>query len=74
MGQRRKKLCSEPNKLDRLRRFTFYMKLTYEQKLKAYKDWKSNLKSPRTIAKELHVKHSTVEYFLKSADRHSTIY
>ena len=50
------------------------MKLTYEQKLKAYKDWKSNLKSPRTIAKELHVKHSTVEYFLKSADRHSTIY
>ena len=50
------------------------MKLTYEQKVKAYKDWKSNLKSPRTIAKELHVKHSTVEYFLKSADRHSTIY
>lgn len=50
------------------------MKLTYEQKLKAYKDWKSNLKSPRTKAKELHVKHSTVEYFLKSADRHSTIY
>ena len=33
-----------------------------------------SLKSPRTIAKELHVKHSTVEYFLKSADRHSTIY
>lgn len=48
------------------------MKLTYEQKLKAYKDWKSNLKSPRTIARKLHVKHSTVEYFLKSADRHGT--
>ncbi|MCI7445063.1 MAG: hypothetical protein MSA78_01830, partial [Solobacterium sp.] len=46
--------CSEPLKLDKLRRFTFYMKLTYEQKLKAYQDWKSNLKSPVTIAKELH--------------------
>lgn len=29
------------------------MKLTYEQKLIAYKDWKSNLKSTETIAKEL---------------------
>ncbi|MDY4791895.1 MAG: hypothetical protein SO237_04930, partial [Erysipelotrichaceae bacterium] len=47
------KVCSEPLKLDKLRRFTFYMKLTYEQKLKAYQDWKSNLKSSVTIAKEL---------------------
>lgn len=29
------------------------MKLTYGHKLKAYKDWKSNLKSLETIAKEL---------------------
>lgn len=46
------------------------MKLTYEQKLKAYKDWKSNLKSPRTIANELHVNRSTVLNFLKLADKH----
>lgn len=48
------------------------MKLTYEQKLKAYKDWKSNLKSLGTIPRELRVKHSTVEYFLRLADRHGT--
>ena len=46
------------------------MKLTYEQKVKAYKDWKNNLKSPRTIANELHVNRSTVLNFLKLADRH----
>ena len=44
------------------------MKLTYEQKLKAYQDWKSNLKSPGTIANELHVNRSTVLNFLKSYD------
>lgn len=48
------------------------MKLTYEQKLKAYQDWKSNLKSPGTIANELHVNRSTVLNFLKLADRHGT--
>ena len=48
------------------------MKLTYEQKLKAYKDWKSNLKSPRTIARELHAGETVVRYFLRLADRHGT--
>ena len=48
------------------------MKLTYEQKLKAYQDWKSNLKSPGTIANELHVNRSTVLNFLKLADKHGT--
>ena len=46
------------------------MKLTYEQKLKAYQDWKNNLKSPGTIANELHVNRSTATYFLRLADRH----
>lgn len=41
------------------------MKLTYEQKLKAYQDWKNNLKSPGTIANELHVNRSTATYFFK---------
>ena len=31
------------------------MKLTYEQKLKAYKDWKEKWKSPSQIAKELNI-------------------
>lgn len=48
------------------------MKLTYEQKLKAYKDWKSNLKSPRTITRELHAGETVVRYFLRLADRHGT--
>ena len=48
------------------------MKLTYEQKLKAYQDWKSNLKSSVTIAKELHAGETVVRYFLRLADRHGT--
>ena len=48
------------------------MKLTYEQKLKAYKDWKSNLKSPRTIARQLHAGETVVRYFLRLADTHGT--
>ena len=43
------------------------MKLTYEQKVKAYEDWKNNLKSPRTIANELHVNRSTVLNFLSKS-------
>ena len=46
------------------------MKLTYKQKLKAYQDWKSNLKSPGTIARELHVGETVVRYFLRLAVRH----
>ena len=48
------------------------MKLTYEQKLKAYQDCKSSLKSPGTIARELHACSSVVIYFLRLADRHGT--
>lgn len=58
--------------MDKLKRFTFYIKLTYEQKLKAYQDWKNNLKSPYTIARELHVNEAIVRYFLRLADRHGT--
>ena len=46
------------------------MKLTYEQKLKAYQDWKNNFKSSGTIARELHTALSGVQYFLRLADRH----
>ena len=46
------------------------MKLTYEQKLKAYEDWKYRHKSPNHISKELNVYHSCVEYFLRLVDRH----
>ena len=46
------------------------MKLTYEQKVKAYKDWKGNLKSPGIIARELCVNVDVVRYFLRLADRH----
>lgn len=46
------------------------MKLTYGQKVKAYKDWKNNLKSPLTISRELCVNVDVVKYFLRLADRH----
>lgn len=48
------------------------MKLTYEQKLKAYKEWDEGYKSPGTIAKELGVSTSIVEYFLRLAKRQGT--
>lgn len=50
------------------------MKLTYEQKVHAYHEWKRGLKSPRKIAKELRINHVTSEYFLRLADRHGIEY
>lgn len=46
------------------------MKLTYEQKLKGYNEWKTGLKSPGIIARELSVKRLSVIYFLRLADKH----
>ena len=46
------------------------MKLTYEQKLKAYEDWKSGSKGYKTIARELSVRHTIVAYFINLADKH----
>ncbi len=46
------------------------MKLTYEQKANAYKEWKELHKSPTTIAHELGVNCSNVKHFLKLADKH----
>jgi len=46
------------------------MKLTYEQKVKAYEEWKAGLKSPYKLAKELNAGRTTVRYFLLLADKH----
>lgn len=46
------------------------MKLTYEQKAKAFKECEKGLKSPRAIARELQVNHSIVDYFLNLAKKH----
>ena len=46
------------------------MKLTYEQKLKGCNEWKTGLKSPGIIARELSVKRLSVIYFLRLADKH----
>ena len=46
------------------------MKLTYEQKLKAYKEWDEEYKSPGSIAKELGINISNVKYFLQLAKRY----
>ena len=48
------------------------MKLTYEQKLKAYKEWDEEYKSPGSIAKELGIDTANVRYFLQLAKRHGT--
>ena len=62
--------CSEPLKLDKTNDRGFLMKLTYEQKLKVYKEWKSRSKSPLTIARELSLSESSTRYFLRLADRY----
>ncbi len=46
------------------------MKLTYEQKVNAYKEWREGFKSPGTIAREFNLRHANVEYFLNLAARH----
>ena len=46
------------------------MKLTYEQKLKAYEDWKNRYKSAKAISKELNIRCSGAKYFLRLADKH----
>ncbi len=46
------------------------MKLTYEQKVNAYKEWKDLYRSPNTIARKLKIGTSNVEYFLRLADKH----
>ena len=62
--------CSEPLKLDKTNDRGFLMKLTYEQKWKAYKEWKSHSKIPLTIARELSLSESSMRYFLHLADRY----
>lgn len=39
--------------MNKLKRFTFYIKLTYKRKLKAYEARKYNLKSPLAISRGL---------------------
>lgn len=46
------------------------MKLTYEQKLKSYEEWKNGDKSVGAISKKLNIHSSGVCYFLHLADIH----
>ena len=46
------------------------MKLSFEEKMKIYNDWKLNHKSPERIAKERNLANSIVKYIVKLADRH----
>ena len=46
------------------------MKLSYEEKLEIYNDWKVNHKSPDQIARERNLDRSTVQYLVRLADRH----
>ncbi len=48
------------------------MNLTYEQKLKAYKEWDEEYKSAGTIAKELGIGLANTKYFLQFAKTHGT--
>ena len=46
------------------------MKLTYEQKIKSYEEWKNGYKSAGAISKELNICSSGIQYFLRLADKH----
>lgn len=46
------------------------MKLTYEQKLNVYYDWKYMGKGYRTIAKELGISRNTIAFYIKLANKH----
>ena len=46
------------------------MKLSYEDKVRMYRSWKSHEKSPGQLAKENGLAHSTVENMVRLMDRH----
>lgn len=46
------------------------MKLTLEQKIQIYNDWKCGYESPGWIAKKYRLDHSVVEYMIRLADRY----
>ena len=46
------------------------MKLSYEDKIRIYRSWKRHEKSPRQLAKEKGLAHSTVEYMVRLMDLH----
>jgi len=46
------------------------MKLSYEDKVRMYRSWKKHEKSPRRLAKENRLSHSTVDYMVHLMDRH----
>jgi hypothetical protein len=45
------------------------MKLTYEQKVQIYHDWKSNRMSATELAEHYHIALSNIQYLVKLADR-----
>lgn len=46
------------------------MKLTYEQKVQIYHDWKSNRMSATELAEHYHIALSNIQYLVELADRH----
>ena len=46
------------------------MKLTYEQKVQIYHDWKSNRMSAAELAEHYHIALSNILYLVELADRH----
>ena len=46
------------------------MKLTYEQKVQIYHDWKSNRMSVTELAEHYHIALSNIKYLVELADRH----
>ena len=46
------------------------MKLTYEQKVQIYHDWKSNRMSAAELAEHYHIALSNIKYLVELADRH----
>ena len=46
------------------------MKLSYEDKVRMYRSWKRNEKSPKQLSKEKGLTYSTVEYMVRLMDHH----
>ena len=46
------------------------MKLSYEDKIEIYNEWKIDHKSPKQIARERNLTHCVIEYIVKLANRH----
>lgn len=59
---------SKPKKLDKPTGGVFFMKLTLDQKIQIYNEWKLGHRSPRFLAYKYQLNHQFTEYMVYLAE------